>query len=301
MWVYILTCLAWSASFAQTNYSSQIQNARASYQNKNYIKAALIYRQAFSAYPDSVKMFDVYSSARSWALAGKADSAIIQLQTAAMRYKFNKYGMLMADPNFGSLHQREEWQPLTSQVKANMQAAYTPLQRELQGIRDNDQSYRLQADSLRKAEGPGSAKLAVVYKQIIHADSTDLEKIEKILDTRGWPPYSEIGDLYSALFLVIQHADLNTQLKYLPLIQSAADKNDIDPESLAILKDRIAIRQGRKQLYGSQVEYNPATKAYTVSPIEDEPHVNERRAKIGMPPLQEYLKQWNIVYIPVNQ
>src|SRR5690606_33351773 len=102
------------------------------------------------------------------------------------------------------------------------------------------------------------------------------------------------------LFLVIQHADLSTQLKYLPLILEAKSKNDIHPGSVAWLEDRIAIRQGKNQICGSQVSYDETTKKYKSLPSDDEVHVNERRAAIGMEPLQEYLKQWDIIYLPIK-
>jgi hypothetical protein len=301
---FLLVCffinLILNPAFGQTDYRSQIQQAQSAYESNNYTKAALTYRQAFSTYPNSITALDVYRSARSWAAASNADSAIMQLQYAATIYKFDKYGMLVADPVLTSLHQRKEWAPLTALVKQNKEAAYTPLQRELESIKNDDQKYRIQADYIRKTEGATSADYAKVSGQILHADSVNLGKVEKILDTHGWPPYSEIGDSYAALFLVIQHADLTTQLKYLPMIQEAAKRNDIDPESLALLKDRIAVRQGRKQLYGSQVDYDSTTNTYKVFPIEDEAHVNDRRANIGMIPLQDYLKQWNIIYVPVK-
>jgi hypothetical protein len=133
-----------------------------------------------------------------------------------------------------------------------------------------------------------------------HTDSVNLVKVKAILDTKGWPLYSEIGDLYAALFLVIQHADLPTQIKYFPMIQQAERNGDVDPESVALLQDRILVREGKKQLYGSQLFYDETTHTYKVSPIEDEAHVNERRAEKGMTPLQDYLKQWAIDYVPVK-
>jgi hypothetical protein len=300
---YFLTAFViffFQAVFGQAHYLSNIHQADAAYDSNKFVKAALLYRQAFVNYPDSVKAIDVFHSARSWASAGNADSAIVQLKSAAIDYKFNKYGMLMADPGLRVLHQRQEWEQIANKVNQNREASYSPFQLELKIIRDNDQKYRLKADSIRKAGGTNSADFIKVSKEMALADSIDLEKVKRILDTKGWPSYGEIGDLYSSLFLVIQHADLKTQLKYLPMIQQAEQKNDVDPESVALLEDRIAIGQGKKQLYGSQVEYDTNSHIYKVFPIEDEGHVNERRAQKGMIPLQNYLKQWGINYLPVK-
>ncbi|MFC0514478.1 DUF6624 domain-containing protein [Mucilaginibacter angelicae] len=299
---FLSLCICFSvfagATFCQTGYRAQLKQAEDIYHNGRYTKAALTYRVAFAAYPDSIKAMDIYRSARAWALAGKTDSAIIQLKTAVQVYKFNKYGMLMADGDFVGLPQHKDWEILTIETNKNMRAAYTPLQRELQQIKDDDQRYRRQ--DIVKTKDTISAEFKKLGRQMFLADSINLVKVRNILDTRGWPSYSEIGDLYAALFLVIQHADLNTQVKYLPMIREAQKKNDIDPESVAILEDRVAVRQGRKQLYGSQLEYDPKSHTYIVSPIEDEAHVNERRAKVGMIPLQEYLKQMGLNYSPVK-
>jgi hypothetical protein len=278
----------------QTHYFSNVVQAETAYNSNKFIKAALLYREDFVNYPDSVKAIDVFHAARSWAAAGNTDSAIVELKSAAIVYKFDKYGMLMADSVLRALHQRQEWDQIAKKVNQNREASYSPFQVELKMIRDNDQKYRLKADSIRKAEGANAADFIKVQKEMAFADSADLEKEKKILDTQGWPSYSEVGELYSSLFLVIQHADLKTQLKYLPIIRQAEQKNDVDPESVALLEDRIATRQGKKQLYGSQVYYDANSHAYKVFPIEDEAHVNERRAQKGMAPLQDYLKQWGI-------
>jgi len=299
---FLSLCICFTAfagsGFGQTGYRAQLKQAEDIYHDGKYTKAALTYRVAFTTYPDSIKAMDIYRSARAWALGGKTDSAMIQLNTAVQIYKFNKYGMLMADADFVSLHRQEGWESLTVETNKNMKAAYTPLQRELQQIKDDDQRYRRQAKDIVKTKD--TIELKKLERQIFAADSMNLVKVRNILDTRGWPAYSEIGDLYAALFLVIQHADLNIQIKYLPMIREAQKKNDIDPESVAMLEDRVAVGQGRKQLYGSQLEYDPKSRAYIVSPIADEAHVNERRAKAGMIPLEEYLKQMGVNYSPVK-
>ncbi len=51
-----------------------------------------------------------------------------------------------------------------------------------------------------------------------------------------------------------------------------------------------------KQIYGSQIHRDQKTGKYFVAPIEDEQNVNKRRAAVGLEPLEEYAKQWNIDY-----
>jgi hypothetical protein len=99
------------------------------------------------------------------------------------------------------------------------------------------------------------------------------------------------------IFLVIQHADLATQEKYLPLMAQSVAEGESSPSALALLQDRILMRQGKKQIYGSQVVFNAqGTKEFY--PIEDEAHVNARREKVGLEPIEVYAKHFGIDYKP---
>jgi hypothetical protein len=124
-------------------------------------------------------------------------------------------------------------------------------------------------------------------------DSVNLLKIKKIIDKYGWLGPETIGENGNAtLFLVIQHADQKTQEKYLPIMRQAVkDKKALGSE-LALLEDRVALGQGKKQIYGSQIGGDPGN--YYVLPLEDPDNVDKRRAEVGLPPLYEYLKHYNI-------
>jgi len=52
--------------------------------------------------------------------------------------------------------------------------------------------------------------------------------------------------------------------------------------SLALLEDRVAIGEGRPQIYGSQL-YQEGDGPLIVQAMEDPDHVDERRASIGLP------------------
>jgi hypothetical protein len=55
-------------------------------------------------------------------------------------------------------------------------------------------------------------------------------------------------------------------------------------------------KQGKKQIYGSQLKTNEKTGKYEFYPIEDEPNVNKRRVAIGLEPLEEYAKRFGLDY-----
>ena len=166
-------------------------------------------------------------------------------------------------------------------------SAQTPIdtlaiQTELHAIYERDQKTRTGADS-------------AAFMQYI--DSCNLVQVKMLLDKYGWMGRSMIGDkANSALFLVIQHANLETQLMYFPLLQKSAEIGESKFSNVALMQDRILMRQERKQIYGSQVVFNKDTGAPEFYPIEDEKNVNVRRAKIGMSTLEEYAKLFGMEY-----
>jgi len=64
-----------------------------------------------------------------------------------------------------------------------------------------------------------------------------------------------------------------------------------------MLRDSILTREGKKQAFGTQLHSGPDTGGKLVLyPIEDEEHVDQRRASIGLSPLADYLKLLNLEY-----
>jgi hypothetical protein len=156
------------------------------------------------------------------------------------------------------------------------------IQQELSAIYDRDQKTRVNGDSIEFVD---------------FIDSCNLAQVEKLIATYGWMGKSTIGpNANYTLFLVIQHADLETQEKYYPLMEESVNEGESRPVDLAMLEDRILMRQGKKQIYGSQVVFNKVTGDQEFYPIEDEKHVNIRRAKVGMVPLEEYAIYFGIDY-----
>jgi len=109
---------------------------------------------------------------------------------------------------------------------------------KLEMILEEDQKYRSSSD----------------WKKILKADSANQIEVIKILDTYGWLGEDEVGKKgNAALFLVIQHADLPIQEKYLPMMRKAVEDGKARPADLALLEDRVRKKKNEKQLYGSQL------------------------------------------------
>jgi hypothetical protein len=185
-----------------------------------------------------------------------------------------------------------------SKETPNLRANYVNEILVLDSILHYDQGIRIELDLRIRAHGQQSKEVQELFGLIRYIDSVNCIKVTKILDEHGWLGINEIGSSgNTTLFLVIQHSDLQVQEKYLPMMRQAVEDGKAEASSLALLEDRVLLGQGKKQLYGSQIEYDPLTLKYLVSPIEDEPNVNKRRAEVGLDPLEDYVKIWGIEYV----
>ena len=95
-----------------------------------------------------------------------------------------------------------------------------------------------------------------------------------------------VCDAALAAFLVIQHADVSTQERYLPIIRARVAEGEAKPAWFALLTDRILVAKGKPQVYGTQSRANPETGVTEPVEIGDPERVNERRALLGLKPLK---------------
>lgn len=287
----------------QVKYDALIDEAFQLYENKDFLKSAQKYAEAFIALGNKGSMTDRYNAACSWALAGKPDSAFVQLFKIAKNGKYSNYNHLSQDTDLASLYPDPRWKDILKLIKTNKDLEEANLDKGLVAILDTiyteDQSYRQQIDGISKKYGWDSPEMKAHWKIIQTKDSINLIKVCKILDEKGWLGPSVVGRQgNSTLFLVIQHSDQKTQEKYLPMMRDAVKKGNANASSLALLEDRILLGQGKRQIYGSQIGRDPETDKNYVLPLEDPEHVDERRATVGLGKLQEYISRWGIAWDP---
>ena len=169
----------------------------------------------------------------------------------------------------------------------------------LDTIHQEDQVERAKIDSVQKQYGWQSEQMTALWVKMMYKDSVNLVKVKSIIDEYGWLGPEEVGKQGAqTIFLVIQHADSLTQVTYFPVLQEAVRKGKARAQDLAMLEDRILTKQGKEQIYGSQVRVNDTTGKYEFFPIKDESNVNSRRASVGLGPIEEYAKHFNIEYVP---
>ena len=104
-------------------------------------------------------------------------------------------------------------------IEANLDR---PLAALLDSIHEEDQGLRRQIDEVEAKYGRNSKEMQAHWRKMQEKDSMNLIVVERILNERGWLGEDVLGrNGTSTLFLVIQHADLATQEKYLPMMRDA--------------------------------------------------------------------------------
>lgn len=290
-------CLFSSLAYAQ-NYASLVSAAEKKYNEKAYRESVELYKQAFKL--EQKSRSDFYNAACSAALTKDSELALNWLAQAIDKGYIN-IRHLKTDSDLNSLHSRKEWSELVAKLQVNVdkiEANYDkPLQAKLLSIYDDDQKYRLQINELGQKHGFESQEVKALWKTIEEKDSVNLIQVKTILDQYGWVGEEKVGPQANmTLFLVIQHADLATQQKYLPMMREAVRAKKAQPSALALLEDRVALGEGRRQTYGSQIGEDSKTGKAYVLPLNDPEHVDQRRAEVGLPPLADYVKHWDIVW-----
>lgn len=128
-------------------------------------------------------------------------------------------------------------------------------------------------------------------------DSLNGEWLKAIVRERGWPGIAAVGtEAANGAFLLVQHdrTDTTFQAQALQLIEAAYRRHDADGQALALLTDELLVDRGKPQQYGTKARLDHG--ALVFEPIVDSANVDERRARLGLPPLHVYADTLASVY-----
>jgi|SRR6056297_273719 len=122
-------------------------------------------------------------------------------------------------------------------------------------------------------------------------DHRNQELIISIIEKCGMPTLNEVNqEQMDAIWLGLQHTENKYRIKYFPLIEKAVKNGDLSKEQYALMKDRILMDEGKPQIFGSQIKNG---KLYD---LEEPETVNERRQEMGLEPIEDYLKRFDITF-----
>jgi hypothetical protein len=167
---------------------------------------------------------------------------------------------------------------------------------DLLAMRDADQ--RVRDELLGRAPGGGQAHpghtrhLAADMERLNHEQVVRLAAI--IEEIGGWPTYSRFGVLpaHSACVIAVHGlADDAFMARASALMEPLLEAGDADPECWAQVTDRVLVRTGKLQRFGTQMRSDTVDgiARWGIAPVESPETLLHRRAEIGLPDYVAYL------------
>ncbi len=126
--------------------------------------------------------------------------------------------------------------------------------------------------------------------EAVHLENAAL--LEQAFDAIGWPGRAALGeDGAGAAFLVLQHAISrpSIQRRGLELLLDAVPRGDANALDAAYLADRIAVFEGRPQLFGTQFDWFDGV--LSPAPVDTPDGLDVRRASVGLPPIVDAIAE----------
>lgn len=295
-WLFITIALLNTSLLVAQNYEMSLAD---SLRDAGDLKGAVEAGKArFAETPND--FHNTYNLACNLSLSRNTDSAFHYLNIAL---EGDTSVRVLTDPDFLFIAKNERWKDIEDKQIQKVEAKFgkypnLELSKELWGMSMKDQAYYYHIDIARKQLDRGSPISWALWDLKHEINQKNVARLEEIIAEHGWPKISVVkGSAAQAAFLIVQHADLEVQKKYLPMMKEAANNDEASWSSLALLIDRVRMREGTPQLYGSQVVSNKETGELEPYEIEDPANVNVRRKEVGLGPIEDYLMNWNIKYV----
>jgi VWFA-related protein len=158
---------------------------------------------------------------------------------------------------------------------------------------------KLETELIKTAEKQRDLLQEVVAKD--QRSKSDQEKLHKLYDAgiaklcqlikaNGWPTSTLVDrdGVLATYFILKNGGSYEMQRDLLPVILAAMKKDPAQKPEFAGLFDRLRVSAGMKQIFGTQAV--SAGGFLILYPIEDEKHVDDRRAEFGLSTLADDLR-----------
>jgi hypothetical protein len=150
----------------------------------------------------------------------------------------------------------------------------------------------LRDDILRllKADQAVREKSGFNVKKMWQADRVTATPLWEVFNRHGVPTYDLVGvEAAKGFVVMVQHQSPEFRRAVLPKLKANVDAGQGDAGTYAMVYDRTQRDQGKRQLYGEQLECSPG-KPLVEAPIENETTVNMRRAQFGLMRIELYAR-----------
>jgi len=154
--------------------------------------------------------------------------------------------------------------------------------KKILALKEKDENHRNELIKKGELSNGYNSEMERIHKE-------NAKELSQIIDQIGYPTADKVGkDASDASWLIIQHSigQPNFMKKSAEMLEKAVKENKADPISLAYLKDRIAVFEGKAQLYGTQFDWD-INGEIRPNQIDDIVKVNQRRANLGLNSLKE--------------
>lgn len=284
---------------APSEYYRGVREADSLYKAKSYLASGKSYFRAFRSFGKRGFTNDRYNAACSWALANFPDSAFAELHHIS-RYGFDDYQKLTSDTDLLGLHKDSRWKNLTQTVKRNSVGSKVKLRTQIDAMCQQDQKWLNLLIRFWNGAIPADSITETLLKSKIDSiHNAHYYQLAKIVSKHDFPNYDDVGFVGSQNFWVlVQHQDNypEFQEKVLLLMEKEVKLGKASASNFAYLTDRVKINTNQLQVYGTQMRLNEDSTSYEPSPVIDPLRLNERRASVGMAPIEDYINQMNKIH-----
>ncbi len=254
----------------------------------------------------SIYFADIYNLACALSRTGQQDSALKYLRRHELELH-DGVGEALTDPDLIYIREAAGWPQLEDLIIRNYcdsnkvkikDPAYAKALWHMHAV---DQAYYKDLEIAEAKTGKSSSVVLALWDLKRKLNEENQRRLESMIREKGWPRISMVSERpATAAFLVIQHADLKLQQRYLPVIKGLCEIREARWQDYALMYDRVQTSLDKPQRYGSQVFYNQKTQRYELFPLENPAKVDEWRKTAGLQPLSQYLANWKITWPPTD-
>jgi len=136
-------------------------------------------------------------------------------------------------------------------------------------------------------------------REVAKVDANNLSWLLSLLQKNGLPRAEQIGeDGLRRLWLLVQHADAMPQLQSIALGEflKRHAAGEFSGDLLAKLTDRVLLKQGRQQRYGTQFDWTSGR--FDPKGVIDPLETDRQRKELGLMPLADYACMMNTEILP---
>lgn len=299
----VLTFLFFHFSvFSQENSDSLLYmnftgNARLLYSEGKFIEAHKAYLDAFSLKKQKPWKNDLINMSKT-SIKCNCDNPVKYLALEMKIYDYFEAERIISDTIFSKVQGHEDFNKVLIKNRKKIEKAKMDFPKHellmLEKVYFEDQKDRKEWKEIEERNGRNSEEYKRIVARVMKNDSDRVFKVLEFIKEYGRIPRDEIisKEANSGIFLSIQHSAFPIQKIFYPYIRKSLDYGGFRLSEFALFEDRYRLSQNSKQLYGTQVARNDS--GYYLREVENPKGLNQRRKIMGLPPINDYLKRWNI-------